>query len=170
MINISSKKPVLFSYFEDTANVILSQYKRAGKLKSSTNIGKNREYFCNNFLKKVLPHRLSITTGEIIDSENNQTGQLDLIINRDTCPALEFGSSNSFLAEGVFAVIEVKSNLNTKKLIEAGESREKVRKMSIKNKSRCLAGPNLNRHLRIVFAYKGATWKTLERATAEGNF
>ncbi|MHA1439477.1 MAG: hypothetical protein ACTSPD_18055 [Promethearchaeota archaeon] len=68
----------------------------------------------------------------------------------------------TFLAEGVFAVIKVKSNLDRNKLIEARNSLEKVKDLKIKYpKTQFGAGAILDAPLRLVFAYKGATWKTL---------
>ncbi len=165
-----NNKPILYDYFDNTAKVLLSEYNRSKLQKSSNNIGKNREYFCENFLSEVLPPKLHINSGEIWDSSNNKTGQLDIVIIRDDAPSLLIGSDNIFLAEGVFAVVEVKSNLSKDKLIESGNSLSKVEKLKIKLGAGISVGYSLNRPLRIVFAYEGASWKTIVSTINEKNW
>lgn len=156
-----SNKPILYSYFKKTADVLLSEYNRSKEQNTSANLGKNREYFCKEFLSKVLPPKLSIKSGEIWDSQKNKTGQLDVVILRDDAPSLHIGSDDIYLAEGVFCVIEVKSNLTRGKVIEAGETLTKVDNLKINVGAQISTGPKLNRPLRIIFAYEGATWDTI---------
>lgn len=158
MVKESEDRPILFEYFKTTTDVLLSEYERSKTQSASANLGKNRESFCQIFLKKVLPSKLSIMSGEIWDSQKNKTGQLDIIILREDGPALHVGSEEIYLAEGVFSVIEVKSNLTRDKLIEAGEGLTKVANLKI-NFGVCItSGATINRPLRILFAYEGASW------------
>jgi len=154
-------RPVLFRYFEDTANVLLGEYERSKQQNSSTNLGKNREFFCKNFLLKVLPTKLSVKSGEIWDSVGSKTGQQDIIILRDDAPALHIGSDNIYLAEGTFAVVEIKSNLTREKIIEAGNNLTKVSNLKINVGAIISSGATINRPLRFIFAYDGAKWETL---------
>lgn len=154
-------KPILYSYFKKTADLLLSEYERSKEQNTSVNLGKNREYFCKEFLSKVLPPKLSIKSGEIWDSQNNKSGQLDIVILRDDAPSLHIGSDNIYLAEGVFGVIEVKSNLTRDKLSEAGETLGKVANLKINVDGTVSIGPVLIRPIRMVFAYEGATWETI---------
>jgi len=155
------KKPLVYKYFDNTANILLAEYNRSKIQNASSNIGKNREYFCTNFLSKVLQPKLYIKSGEIWDSKNNKTGQLDIVILRDDAPSLEIGSDNTYLAEGVFGVIEVKSNLSKTKLIEAGNTLSRVAKLNVSKGASICFGDSMNRPLRIIFAYEGATWDTI---------
>lgn len=154
-------KPILYSYFKKTADVLLAEFERSKEQNASANLGRNREIFCKEFLSKVLPPKLSIKSGEIWDASNNKTGQLDVVILRDDGPSLHIASDNIYLAEGVFGVIEVKSNLTREKLIEAGESLSKVANLKINIGAVISSGPMLDRPLRIIFAYDGATWETI---------
>jgi hypothetical protein len=52
---MSSERPILYCYFEDSVKVLLANYKRSANQNADSNLGKNRENFCNYFLKKVLP-------------------------------------------------------------------------------------------------------------------
>ena len=107
-------KSILYDYFDSIANELLSEFESSRLQKSSQDIGDNRESFINNFLKDCLPTKFHFGKGEIWDNKENKTGQLDIIIVREDAPKLYFGSRNAYLGEGVFAVIEVKSNLTRK--------------------------------------------------------
>jgi len=162
------KRSILYDYFRKSADVLLAEYERSKGQEASANIGYNRELFCNKFLSRVLPPRLTVRRGEIWDSQGNRTGQLDVVILRDDTPSLTFGEANTFLAEGVFGAIEVKSNLTTTKLQEALTTLNRVKALSLSGDGAMITvGPVLNRPLRCVFAYEGAEWKTLLRELAK---
>jgi hypothetical protein len=167
-IEHTDKRPILYDYFRDSTNVLLAEYERSKGQEASANIGYNRELFCNKFLSCVLPPRLTVRRGEIWDSRGNRTGQLDVVILREDTPSLTFGEADAFLAEGVFGVIEVKSNLTTTKLEEALTTLKRVKALSLSGGGAIItAGPVLNRPLRCVFAYEGATWGTLLQELAK---
>ena len=171
MYERGKQKSVLYDYFKQSAEVLLSEYKRSKQQKASKNIGTNREIFCNKFLTEVLPPRLSLKNGEIWDSFGNKTGEIDIIIIRDDAPALSFGQSNSFLVEGVFGAIEVKSKLDTTKLQEALRTLKKVKNLKLTSGGPVISsGPIMLRPLRIVFAYEGIGWeKILKELLTEEN-
>lgn len=160
-----SEKPILSEYFEKYANILKVLHEASSLQEASDNLGANRECFHNNFLSKVLPKRLIVEKGEIWDAHGNKTGQLDTIIIRDDSPKLTFeGERDTFLAEGVFAVIEVKSNLAREKLREAGNTLKKVRDLQQEYPGMMSgggAGAMIEEPFRIVFAYEGATEKTI---------
>ncbi|BEO41892.1 DUF6602 domain-containing protein [Serratia ureilytica] len=94
--------------------------------------GAARADFINNYLKNVIPQGLRIrTSGEIIDSKNNQTGELDIVIENGHFPNIPIVSGDSsrlYFAEGVAAVIEVKSNLQSQwnEALSTGEKLSKI--------------------------------------------
>lgn len=77
--------------------------------------GAGRANFIDSFLKQVTPPGWRISTnGEITDAKGNKTGELDIIIENGFFPSLPvigIESSRLYFAEGVAAVVEVKSNL-----------------------------------------------------------
>lgn len=159
---IEPKKPILYDYFDKSSGVLLAQYNRSKGQNADENLGENRELFCDQFLSRVLPSRLGIHRGEIWDSEGNKTGQLDLILTRDDSPRLTYdGRADTFPVEGVMAVIEVKSNLERTKLIQALRTLKLVKDLQPKTKEFIIAGHSIDRPLRIIFSYEGATWDTL---------
>jgi len=160
----AGQRPVLYPYFDRTAEHLLAQYERSKLQESSSSIGDNREMFVNEFLSKVLPSRLQVRQrGEVWDSQHNRTGELDIVILRDDAPSLQFGGQRDvFLAEGVFAVIEVKSNLTREKLKEAVSALRRVQSLNLSGAHPVMSvGMTLDRPLRCVFAYEGAAWGTL---------
>ena len=148
-------RPVLHRYFEDSVTYLRSQYERSAGQRASRNLGDNRETFCNDFLSRVLPPRLSIGRGEILDSRGARTGQLDTVVIRQDCPKLDFGGADTYLAEGVFAVIETKSVLNRAKVREALTTLRAVRDLHLDyGPHMANLGPApLERPLRCIFAY-----------------
>ena len=162
---VNDNNPILKQYFISSESVLFSEYDRSKNQNSSTNLGSNRERFHNLFLEKVLPHKLKVTNGEIWDSKGAKTGQLDTILVKDDVPSLDFGGSNTYFAEGVFSVIEVKSNLTRAKMSESIQSLAPIQQMYVHNEGLSILGraPDaiLDRPLCIIFAYEGATWKTL---------
>jgi len=166
-----SARPIVYDYFKDTSDVLWSEYQRSKGQGASDNVGENRERFCGRFLEKVLPARLTVRKGgEVLDSNGNRTGQLDVLLLRDDTLTLHYGDRDSFFAEGVFAVIQVKSVLTRDKLAQEVESLKRVKGLVLNGGPSITAGPLLNRALRIVFAYEGATWETLsEELTKPGN-
>lgn len=165
------RKPILYDYFSDSTSVLLAEYERSKGQAAADNVGKNRELFCNRFLKRSLPSRLTIRDGEIIDSSGNHSGQLELILLREDAPSISFGEADSYLIEGVFAVIEVKSNLNRAKLAEALRALKKVANLRIADEGVVLrTGPYLERPLVCIFAYEGATLGTLTEELSKPEF
>jgi len=84
-----------------------------GKTASSSTKGSERETFVRNFLTQVIPPAFRISSGDITDSNGKQSGQLDLVIEYPFVPSMPLlmADQRVYLAEGVAAVIEVKSNL-----------------------------------------------------------
>ncbi|WP_454801768.1 DUF6602 domain-containing protein [Mucilaginibacter phyllosphaerae] len=93
----------------------LNSTSTATRTSSSASKGAGRSDFINNYLKQVIPTSLRISTGgEITDIKGSITGELDIIIENGHFPSLPLTgveSSRLLFAEGVAAVIEVKSNL-----------------------------------------------------------
>jgi hypothetical protein len=163
------RRPLLYQHFTRVANSLLADYEKTKSQQSSANIGFNREIICEKFLKGSLPPRLSIRRGEIWDSSGNQTGQHELIILRDDAASLGIGAADTYLAEGVFAVIEGKSELTTEKLREALEQLKAVRALSLSRPTQVILHSlfTLFRPLCCIFAYEGATLDTILSEVAE---
>src|SRR4051794_13307706 len=66
----------------------------------------------SNFLSRVLPPVFRFGSGDATDVNGNRSGQLDVVIEYPFAPTLPAfaGETRLYLAEGVAAVVEVKSN------------------------------------------------------------
>lgn len=116
--------PPLQQHFQAQADILMSIARASDiEIYVSNNDSANREAFCRLFLSSHLPPGFRVTTGEIIDSYNNNTGQLDVVIVNDECPRLTFDGSGSviapILADYVLGVVEVKTTLGTESLKKA---------------------------------------------------
>ena len=87
------------------------------------------------------------------------------ILVRSVCFFSDIGSGSFAcsleLAEGVFGVIEVKSNLTRKKVEEAISSLSHVENLTIPSPTVTIGSNSLKRPLRVLFSYEGATWNTI---------
>lgn len=93
--------------------VLMGKYEAGGGM-SSASKGSERELFINSFLSEVFPEQFRFGTGDITDLSNNKSGQIDVVVEYPFLPSLPVDVSNSprlYLAEGVAAAIEVKSNI-----------------------------------------------------------
>jgi len=86
--------------------------------------GTAHEDIIRQFLSDYLPEAFEIGTGEIVNLSGNRSDQTDLIIfDRLNCPKLvQAGDIRVYPAEGVLAVIEVKSTLDSDSLVDSIEN------------------------------------------------
>jgi len=120
----SSNEPPLRHHFVGQANIInVFATISSNELNVKNNNSANKESFCRLFLQSHLPNGYRVTTGEIVDSFNNRTGQLDVIISNGSAPRLSLDMSGAIiapvLADSVLGVIEVKTTLSADNLKKA---------------------------------------------------
>ena len=83
------------------------------KLQRSGDLNIVQQHFVDQILSNLLPKSVIIGKGEIVDSEGNRSGRQDVIIYRANFPVItNLTPVNTYLAEGVIATIEVKSDLS----------------------------------------------------------
>jgi hypothetical protein len=88
----------------------------AGSSSSNSTRGTERQSFIDSFLSEVLPPPFRFGEGDITDVAGNRSGQVDVVVEFPFLPSLPIvGSSTTrlYLAEGVAAAIEVKSDVST---------------------------------------------------------
>ena len=134
----------------------------------SVNLGAARESLISNFLTQNLPEFISYHSGEVFDSNERRSGQIDIVLHPITSPKLNlYNSVSIFPAETVLAAIEVKSTLTTGKsvgsLVEALKSCEKLKGLEIFKNSNDSPVVDPQRVPFIVFAFKGPTLETLKK-------
>ena len=86
------------------------------EIQCSNHSSTNRDAFCELFLLSHIPPGFRITSGEIVDSQQNCTGQLGVIIVNDDCPYMTIDTSGDvvtpIIADSVLCVMDVKRDLN----------------------------------------------------------
>jgi hypothetical protein len=102
---------------------------------SVTHAGKAGEVTENHFLEQMrsyLPHRYKADSAIIIDSEGRTSDQIDIVIydNQYTPILLDQAAHKYVPAEAVYAVIEVKPEINTTYLKYAGDKAASVRRLT----------------------------------------
>lgn len=118
--------------------------------------GSAREDLLKSYLRDLLPNKYSISSGIIIDFNQNQSKQQDFIIHDAfNCPSFFKTDSNTILpVESVYATIEIKSTLNYDTLKQSVENVESVRKLiKLPNKNIISNEYNEQYPLGFVFAY-----------------
>ena len=90
--------------------------------------GRAREEVLRQYLAEIVPEGFSVATGFVVDCHGNQSRQQDLIIvRRDYHPRFQVGGAHFFPVEAVAAVIEVKSSLDRRTLVDAIENARSVK-------------------------------------------
>lgn len=93
--------------------------------------GDNTESNWINWFQEYLPNRYKVDKGIVIDSTGKQSEQIDLIIYDAQYSYLVFRQNDTLLipAESVYAVFEVKQNLNKERIEYAGAKAKSVREL-----------------------------------------
>lgn len=91
--------------------------------------GDNTEMNWISWFRDYLPERYKVDKGIVIDSTGRQSQQIDLIIYDAQYSYLVFHQEDTILipAESVYAVFEVKQNLNKERIEYAGDKAKSVR-------------------------------------------
>lgn len=103
----------LLKRLEGLQDLLMSAHRSSSGASSATK-GRERETFVDGFLRAVLPPQFRFGSGEVTDLNGKLSGQLDVVVEYSFQPSLPvFPGSHSrlYLAEGVVAAIEVKSNI-----------------------------------------------------------
>jgi hypothetical protein len=93
--------------------------------------GRNNEQVLAEFLRKYLPQRFSVDTGQVVAADGAKSSQTDIIIHdRFNTPALFLGGASVLVPiETTYAVISVKTTLDKVELADAVKQIESVRKL-----------------------------------------
>jgi hypothetical protein len=108
----------------------------SNQLAHSLSKGEAREFVIKELLRQYLPAKLGLEKGIVISSVENElpSKQIDIVIYDKLNTPVLYAAENLriFPIEGVYAVIEVKSFLNSKQLEDAVKNIRSVKRMSKK--------------------------------------
>ena len=108
------KNKKLLIHFQHLLKVLKEYSKHINNVEHSVNKGTAREALISNFLSLNLSELISFHTGELFDTYDHYSGQIDLVLHPKSSPKLNlYGAINIFPIETVLAAIEVKSTLTT---------------------------------------------------------
>lgn len=100
-------------YFNALADRMAADSEIAGSSTHRPDIGSNRERIVQEFLSRHLPGRLSSSFGgQVIGLSGAESGQIDVLVSSDVAVRFEQNERTFVVAEGVAAVITVKSYLD----------------------------------------------------------
>jgi len=164
---------LLLEHLKNNRDALLQTGAAVNIAKHTVNLGTAREGLISNFIKQNLPEYISYHTGEVFDSKDNRSGQIDIILHPITAPKINLHNTiNIFPAETVLAALEVKSTLTTGiksgALADALRSCEKLKQLEFAGHPRERTSfVDTDKIPFIVFAYKGPTLETLTKRLAE---
>ncbi|MCK6436308.1 DUF6602 domain-containing protein [Rivihabitans pingtungensis] len=125
--------------------------------------GYGREALVQEFLATHLPDQVEYLSGEVLDSDDNRSGQIDIIVQSKLHPKIPlFGNIHLAFVDSVVAAVEVKSNLTTQHLTAALDQCKKLKALrrNIILESSPLAA-KLTTVPCIIFSFKGPKKDTL---------
>jgi hypothetical protein len=137
----------------------------AGSSMSSASKGNEREAFINGFLSQVMPSHFRFGSGDTTDQKGARSGQLDIVVEYPFVPSLPIVAGRSprlYLAEGIVAVIEIKSNITSQwEEVEVTASQLSVLSRNYDYPSGVFFGPRAGEKIPLyAVGYTG--WKAFE--------
>jgi Domain of unknown function (DUF6602) len=95
-------------------------------------LGKAREFFVSQVLRRFLPQALHVGSGQIVDADGLLSRQIDTLIYRHDMPLLSsLAETNLYFVEGVVSSIEVKSRLDGSNLRKSLENILSVKRLNM---------------------------------------
>src|SRR5262249_18853317 len=118
-------------WFDKLEEVLAAEAQLAGLLGHGTMIGDAREFLISKVLRSFLPSSVHIGRGRIIDSEGGISSQIDIVIYDPRFPVLSTeGGGSLYFVKGVIGAIEVKSTIDSEKLVSALDNCHSVMALS----------------------------------------
>lgn len=135
--------------------------KRARLINHPGESGTAREEALRSMLSTYLPKRCGVDTGFVIDSQGNESKQIDVIIyDQNYSPVFEIVEDKRYFpCETVLAVGEVKTDINTRELKDSFDKIESVKSLN-RAGAKKMIGPGAfggqleeNKHIDQVFGF-----------------
>ena len=118
--------------FDLISKQMLADFEKArASVPHSGEKGRVLEKILKKFLRQYLPQNLDISTGFIVDTKGNSSKQLDIIISDAGKTPIFYQEEEirTIPVECVFAVIEVKSALDSGEIISCYENMKSIKKL-----------------------------------------
>ncbi|WP_394135624.1 DUF6602 domain-containing protein [Shewanella algae] len=120
--------------FESVSLGLTAKFQQSVQIKHHGGKGDNREDAFVDFLRDYLPNKYGTGRGEVISSNNDVSGELDIVIyDKDHCPLFLKSQSHSlYPIESVFGAISMKSHLDSAELKDAYQNIVSLKKIASK--------------------------------------
>lgn len=119
--------------------------------------GKYREYLVKRILSKIVPSKYEITNGFVIDSDNNKSEEMDIIIyDKSYVPPFFDETYTVVPIEAVIAVIQVKTTLTWSELKSSIDNLNSIDNLKAKIGGKIVSASNASivEEKRFVAPYK----------------
>ncbi len=108
------------SWADKTEDILRNSSELASLLRQRNLIGDSRERFLLDSLQRFLPTTLLLGRGEVLDSYENRSRQIDIVIARGDAIRLPLSEGDyAFPLESVVGVVEVKTQASPSTTVEA---------------------------------------------------
>ena len=125
------EKKILKNIFDNLENSLYSDM--SIRIEHDLEDGKYREYLVKKVFDKIIPSKYSITNGFIIDSDNNISKEMDIIIyDKNYVPPFFDETYTVVPIEAVIAVIQVKTTLDSGTIADSIENLNSIDKLNSK--------------------------------------
>jgi hypothetical protein len=124
----------LFGNWAESVSRLLASYRDFTSTTSNHGevLGKAREFFVSQVLRRFLPQALHIGGGQIVDADGSLSRQIDTLIYRHDMPLLSsLAETNLYFVEGVVSTIEIKSRLRGTSLRESLDNSMSVKMLNM---------------------------------------
>jgi hypothetical protein len=115
------------------AQELVANFARAGSATTPGLVGGGREVEVRRKLEMLLPQKVAVASGCVIDSFGQTSNQADVLIHeRDNCPVFSINGAPEATyipCESVVAVGEIKSTLDTKELRDSVSKLQKIKSL-----------------------------------------
>lgn len=165
----------LRDYYEAVGKCLYNQAEIAAVFPNPSDKGGSRETIYAEFLNNHLPSSCNILLGGFLfDLCGNESKQLDIIVTSNTCLQYRLPVEDNIkefaCTEGSLAVVSVKSDLDSRNLIDALENLASIPPMqSLENRTSLLISiPNYEDWpYKIIYAHKGTSIEALNNSLNE---
>ena len=121
------------AYVTQVGQELISAFQMAGFATTPGQIGSAREVPVKEKLMQLLPRGVGVGSGCVIDSYGNTSRQIDVVLyEKEICPVFAINNdaaSTYYPCEGVIAVGEVKTAINSKELEDIFKKIESVKEL-----------------------------------------
>ena len=130
--------------------------------------GDNRESIVAEFLRSHLPQSVGVSTGLVLSSDGIFSQQADVLITDvlTNAPLYSTMPEQLWLAESVYAIIEVKTNLSPREIADSIEKCRRFKSLA-RSFSPLPASPKISDSLFITWAFEAPSPETVKDNYAE---